>query len=52
MFKADDSFIVKTKRYFLGIPYSGREQFYDTFDEAEDRFSELKNEIKLMSLIK
>lgn len=52
MIKSDHNFIVITKKCFLGFVYSKKDQVYNTFDEAEDRFSELKNEIKFMTLIK
>lgn len=52
MYKSDDKFIIITKRYFFLIRYSKKSEYYYTFDEAEDRFTELKNEIKIMSLIK
>lgn len=52
MFKTTANFIVQIKKYFFGIVYSRRLQVFDTFDEAEDRFAELKNELRLMSFIK
>lgn len=52
MYKSDRNFIVFTKKCFFGFVYSKKNQVFSTFDEAEDRFSELKNEIKFMTLIK